>query len=56
VQTAKIPDGPVRDGMKRRYAPNDQHGFPGGNGLVLRMILNRDPRTLKDFFQELAGY
>jgi len=32
----------------------DQHGFAGGNGLVLAAILGREPRTLLNYFRELA--
>lgn len=32
----------------------DEHGFPGGNALVLRAILGREPRTLQGHFRELA--
>jgi uncharacterized protein YbjT (DUF2867 family) len=54
AETAKIPDGPVRDGLKRMYVDYDRYGFPGGNALVLRAILGREPRTLRQYFQELA--
>jgi hypothetical protein len=36
------------------YAAYDQYGFNGGNALVLRAILGREPRTLRQFFAELA--
>jgi hypothetical protein len=36
------------------FADYDQFGFPGGNALVLRTILDREPRTLRDFINELA--
>jgi uncharacterized protein YbjT (DUF2867 family) len=55
VQMAKIPSGPLRDGLQRMYTHYDQYGFPGGNALVLRAILNREPRTLKAYLHELAG-
>jgi hypothetical protein len=32
----------------------DRHGLPGGNALVLRAILGREPRTLRDYFLDLA--
>lgn len=51
---AQIPDGARRRGMQRLYADYDQHGFAGGNGLVLRSILGREPRSLSQFFRELA--
>jgi hypothetical protein len=31
-----------------------KYGFRGGNNLVLRTILGRVPRSLDDFFAELA--
>ena len=55
AQAAHIPEGPVKDGLKRMYADYDQYGFPGGNALVLRAILGREPRTLGQFVHEMAG-
>ena len=51
----KLPEGPVRAGLKRMYADYNEYGFPGGNGMTLRCVLGREARTLKSFFQELAG-
>ena len=51
---ARIPEGPVRMGLKRMYADYNQFGLHGGNPLVLRNLLGRDPRTLKEYFRELA--
>ena len=50
-----LPEGPFRDGMRRMMAHYDRHGLPGGNALVLRAILGREPRSLKNYFQELAS-
>ena len=55
AKTAGLPDGPVREGMEKMYAHYDRYGFPGGNALVLRAILGREPRGLQAFFGELAG-
>jgi uncharacterized protein YbjT (DUF2867 family) len=55
ANTAHIPNGPVRDGLQRMYAYYNQYGFPGGNPLVLRAVLNRDPQSLMQFFQALAN-
>ncbi|MGO8939241.1 MAG: NmrA family NAD(P)-binding protein [Mycobacterium sp.] len=33
----------------------DRHGLPGGNALVLRAILGPEPRSLRDYFAELAA-
>lgn len=54
AQKAHLPDGPIREGMKRMDADYDRYGFPGGNALVLRAILGREPRTLKQYIQEMA--
>jgi uncharacterized protein YbjT (DUF2867 family) len=54
ARMSKIPEGPLREGLKRMYAHYDQYGFPGGNSLVLRAVLEREPRTLRQFIQELA--
>ena len=52
---AGIPDGVRRRGMHRLFAEYDQHGFAGGNSLVLRTILGREPRSLRQFFREMTG-
>jgi hypothetical protein len=41
--------------MQKMYAHYDRYGFPGGNALVLRTILGRDPRPLQQYFYELAS-
>ncbi len=51
---AHIPGGPFREGMQRMYADYAQFGFPGGNALVLRAILGREPRSLEGYFREQA--
>ncbi len=51
---AQIPDGPVRAGLKRMYAEYNQYGFRGGNSTVLKCLLGREPRSLKEYFHELA--
>jgi uncharacterized protein YbjT (DUF2867 family) len=52
---SQLPEGHFRDGMRRMMAHYDKHGLPGGNPLVLRSILGREPRSLKDYFRELAS-
>lgn len=52
---AQLPEGAFRDGMRRMMAYYDKHGLPGGNPLVLRSILGREPRSLKGYFRELAS-
>jgi uncharacterized protein YbjT (DUF2867 family) len=54
ANTAGLPPGPKRTGMRHLYDDYDRHGFPGGNALVLREILQREPRTLADYVRELA--
>ena len=54
AEKAGLPDdGPRREGMAKMYAVYDRYGFPGGNPLVLRTILGREPRTLRAFLGEL---
>ncbi len=49
-----LPDAPRPTQMLRAmYAYYDQHGLQG-NSLTLRAILGREPRSLKDYFTELA--
>jgi hypothetical protein len=55
AQIAQVPAGAVRDGLRKMYDDYNQFGFPGGNALVLRTILEREPRTLNSFFAELAS-
>jgi uncharacterized protein YbjT (DUF2867 family) len=52
---SRLPEGPFREGMTRMMSHYDRHGLPGGNALVLRAILGREPRSLKDYFAELAS-
>ena len=54
AQAAGIPEGHMREGFEKMYAHYDRFGFPGGNALVLRAILGREPRGLRAFLEELA--
>lgn len=54
AQAAQIPDG-LRKNLRVMYQDYDQYGFPGGNALVLRTILGREPRSLQQYFQDLAS-
>ncbi len=51
---AHLPEGPLKDGLKRMFSFYNDHGFPGGNSLVFRAILGREPRSLRQYLQELA--
>ena len=42
-------------GLAAMFADYDQHGFHGGNSLVLQAILLRPPRTVGDYITELSG-
>jgi uncharacterized protein YbjT (DUF2867 family) len=53
--TSLLPQGTFQDGMTRMLDHYDRHGLPGGNALVLRAILGREPRTIRDYFRELAA-
>jgi hypothetical protein len=55
AQIAQIPTGAMWEGMQKMYAHYDRYGFPGGNALVLRAILGREPRPLRQYFYELAS-
>jgi uncharacterized protein YbjT (DUF2867 family) len=52
---ARIPAGPLRDGLARMYIDLDQGGLPGGNALVLQAILGREPRGIAEYVAELSG-
>jgi uncharacterized protein YbjT (DUF2867 family) len=43
-----------QDSMMHMMAHYDRVGLPGGNALVLRAILGREPRSLAEYFRELA--
>ena len=51
---AGMPDGPLREGLKTMTAHYDEHGFHGGNALVLETLLGRRPTTVPDFIEELS--
>jgi uncharacterized protein YbjT (DUF2867 family) len=55
VEAAHIPEGAMREGFRVMYEDYDQYGFPGGNAIVLRTILGREPRSLQQYIQELAN-
>ncbi|WP_261567543.1 SDR family oxidoreductase [Frankia gtarii] len=42
-------------GLGAMFAEYDRHGFHGGNPLVLRTILRREPRTLAAYIAELGA-
>jgi uncharacterized protein YbjT (DUF2867 family) len=50
-----LPQGRLREGMSRMIDHYNDYGLPGGNPLVLRTILGREPRTLSDYFDEMAS-
>jgi hypothetical protein len=54
VQLVQIPEGPLRDVLRPLFAEFDAHGLSGGNGLVLRTILGREPRSFRQFLGDLA--
>lgn len=51
---AGMPAGAVRDGLRQMFSHYDEHGFHGGNDLVLRTLLGREPRTVPAFVEELS--
>jgi uncharacterized protein YbjT (DUF2867 family) len=55
AQISQIPAGAMRDGIQKMYAHYDRYGFPGGNAVVLKAILEREPRPLRQYFYELAS-
>ena len=55
AKSSNMPDGPLRKGLVRMNSDYDKYGFPGGNALVLRAVLGREPRSLRQFIFELAA-
>lgn len=43
------------DGLGAMFAEYDRHGFHGGNPLVLRTILQHEPRTIASYIAELGA-
>lgn len=52
---SRLPEGAPRATGAHMMDHYDRHGLPGGNALVLRAILGREPRSLRDYFAELAA-
>jgi uncharacterized protein YbjT (DUF2867 family) len=53
VEQAQVPEGPLREGLIAMNKDYDRYGFSGGNALILKTILQREPRTVQQFIQEL---
>jgi len=51
-----LPPGPFSEGLAKMMDHYDHYGLPGGNDLVLRTILGRDPHTLREYMSELASH
>lgn len=54
VQAAHIPEGHLREGFRQLYVHYNQYNFLG-NPFVLRAILEREPRTMQQYIQDLAN-
>ncbi len=55
AQQVTIPPGEMREGIIAMTKEYDQFGFSGGNSLILKTILKREPKTVSQFINELAG-
>jgi len=55
AQQVKIPPGEMREGIITMTKEYDRYGFSGGNPLMLKTILQRDPKTVTQFINELAA-
>jgi uncharacterized protein YbjT (DUF2867 family) len=55
ARAAKLPPGELRDGLIAMNKDYDRYGFSGGNALVLKTILGREPRTISQFIIELKN-
>ncbi|MCI3273536.1 SDR family oxidoreductase [Streptomyces cylindrosporus] len=53
---AQLPAGPEHDGLVRMLTHYAGHGLAGGNPLVLRAVLGREPRSLRQYFSELSRH
>jgi uncharacterized protein YbjT (DUF2867 family) len=55
-QQVQMPDNHLKEGLFRMFQHYDKYGFAGGNSLVMKSILGREPRSIYQFFQELKYY
>lgn len=55
VEKNLAPDKDLRAGFIGIGTFYSRYGFPGGNDLILRTILGRQPRTMADYLTELAS-
>jgi uncharacterized protein YbjT (DUF2867 family) len=54
ARQAQLPPGELREGLIAMNKDYDQYGFSGGNALVLKTLLGREPRTVQQFIRDLA--
>jgi uncharacterized protein YbjT (DUF2867 family) len=54
VKQSHMPEGPMRNGLKAMFEEYGKYGFHGGNSLIAKTLLGREPRSLKDYINELA--
>lgn len=52
---SRLPECPFRDGMRRMMAHYDRYGLPRQQSTGVATILGGEPRSLKDYFRELAS-
>jgi len=55
ARAVKLPPGELRDGLIAMNKDYDKYGLSGGNSLVLKTILGREPRTVSQFIIELKN-
>jgi uncharacterized protein YbjT (DUF2867 family) len=54
AEVSHIPNE-LRKNLQVMYEDYDRYGFPGGNAIVLQAILGREPRSLRQYIDELAN-
>jgi uncharacterized protein YbjT (DUF2867 family) len=55
AKQVQIPAGELHDGLIAMNKEYNQYGFSGGNALVLKTILGREPRTVHQFIEGLKN-
>jgi uncharacterized protein YbjT (DUF2867 family) len=50
----KMPAGAISENMHAMFNHYDKFGFEGGNDTVLKALLGREPRTLRQYIKELV--
>jgi uncharacterized protein YbjT (DUF2867 family) len=54
AKKVNMPESPMKEGLLKMNKHYDLYGFPGGNDLVLKTILGKNPHTVQGFIDEIS--